>query len=98
MSFRPLGDRVLVKISQAETISDGGIYIPTSAQEKPQDGIVVAVGPGKISDRGTLVEPRVKSGDHLLLPKYVGTEIRLENMPHLILSEDDILGVVVDED
>lgn len=94
MGFRPLGDRVLVKINKAETVSRGGILIPDAAQEKPHEGTVIAVGPGKMSDQGRLVEPNVKKGDVVMLPKYVGTEIKLEGEAHLVLSEEEIIGVL----
>lgn len=94
MAFRPLGDRVLVVLSSSEEVSAGGIFIPSTAQEKPQTAVVVAVGPGRVTDNGALIEPRVKTGDVVLLPKYAGTEIRIEGKDHIVLSESDIVAVV----
>jgi len=94
MAFRPLGDRVLVKMHAAETVSKGGILLAPSAQEKPQEGTVIAVGPGRLTDKGQLVEPRVKKNDVVLVPKYVGTEIKLDGVEHIVLSEEEIIGVV----
>ncbi len=94
LKIRPLKDRVLVEpVEEAESIK-GGIIIPDTAKEKPQEGLVVAVGPGKIADNGTRVKPEVKPGDRILFGKYSGTEIKIEGDEHLILREDDILAVI----
>ena len=94
MKIRPLQDRVLVKRVDEEETTTGGIIIPDSAKEKPQDGLVVAVGPGKTLDNGTLAEPNVKAGDRILFSKYAGTEVKLDGEEHLIMREDDILGIL----
>jgi len=94
MKVKPLQDRVLVKRVEEETRTKGGIIIPDTAKEKPQEGIVVAVGPGKIADNGQRVVPEVKEGDRVLFGKYSGTDIKIEGEEHLILREDDILAVI----
>ena len=94
MNVRPLQDRLLVRrIEEAET-SQGGIIIPDSAKERPLQGTVIAVGAGKRLDDGKLVAPDVKAGDKILFGKYAGTEIKLDGVEHLILREDEVLGVV----
>ena len=93
VKFRPLHDRVIVKRIQEEEKSAGGIIIPDTAKEKPQEGKVVAVGPGKQED-GKLIPLGVKAGDKILFGKYSGTEIKLDGEEHLIMREDDILGVI----
>ena len=90
---RPLHDRVIVRRLEEQEKTKGGIIIPDTAKEKPQEGEVVAVGPGK-QDNGTVVALDVKKGDRVLFGKYAGTEIKLEGIEHLILREDDILGVI----
>jgi chaperonin GroES len=94
MKVRPLGDRVLVKRIKEEDKTKGGIIIPDTAKEKPQEGEVVAVGKGKITEAGKLVALDVKSGDRILFGKYSGSEIKLDSEEHLIVREDDILGVL----
>jgi chaperonin GroES len=94
MNIRPLGDRILVKRIQEEEKTKGGIIIPDTAKEKPQEGRVVAVGKGKVTEDGKLLAPDVKAGDRILFGKYAGSEIKLEGEEHLILREDDILGVL----
>ena len=94
MKIRPLGDRILVKRIKEEDKTKGGIIIPDSAKEKPQEGKVVAVGKGKMTEVGKLVAPDVKAGDRILFGKYTGSEVKLEDEEHLILREDDILGVL----
>jgi chaperonin GroES len=94
MNIRPLGDRILVKRIQEEEKTKGGIIIPDTAKEKPQEGRVVAVGKGKTMEDGKLLPPDVKAGDRILFGKYAGSEIKLEGEEHLILREDDILGVL----
>ena len=94
MKIRPLGDRILVKRIEEEEKSKGGIIIPDSAKEKPQEGKVVAVGKGKITDDGKVIPLEIKEGDRVLFGKYSGTEIKLEGEEHLIMREDDILGIL----
>lgn len=94
MSIRPLYDRILVKRVEEETKTSGGIIIPDSAKEKPFEGKVVSVGSGKLLDNGTRREPEVKTGDKILFSKYSGTEIKLNNEEHLILREEDVLGII----
>ena len=95
MAIQPLGDRVLVKRVAEEAKTKGGIIIPDTAKEKPVEGKVVAVGAGKIKDNGERGTMEVKKGDRVLFGKYSGTEVKIEGEEHLILREDDILGVVV---
>ena len=94
MAIRPLGDRLLVKRVKEEEQTAGGIIIPDSAKEKPIEGKVVAVGNGKRNDTGERVALEVKKGDRILFGKYSGTEVKIEGEEHLILREDDVLGVV----
>ena len=94
MAIRPLGDRVLVKRVKEEETTKGGIIIPDSAKEKPIEGKVIAVGNGKRTDDGKLNKLEVKKGDRILFGKYSGTEVKIDGEEHLILREDDILGVV----
>lgn len=94
MKIRPLNDRVLVKRLESEERSAGGIIIPDSAKEKPAQGQVVAVGPGKLNEAGQRVAPNVKAGDKVLFSKYGGTEVKLDGEDFLIMREDDVLGVV----
>ncbi len=94
MKIRPLQDRVLVERVEEETKTKGGIIIPDTAKEKPQEGKVVAVGPGKVSDDGKVIKLSVKAGDRILFGKYSGSEIKLDGSDYLIMREDDILGVL----
>ena len=94
MAFRPLGDRVLVKRVEEEEKTKGGIIIPDSAKEKPIEGMVVAVGNGKVLEDGTVRKLDIKPGDRVLFGKYSGTEVKLDGEEALILREDDILGVI----
>jgi chaperonin GroES len=94
MKVRPLQDRVVVKRIEEEGKSKGGIIIPDSAKEKPAEGEVIAVGSGKVNDKGELRKLDVKKGDRVLFGKYSGNEIRIDGVDHLILREDEILGVV----
>ena len=94
MNFRPLQDRVVVKRVEEESKTAGGIIIPDTAKEKPQEGEVVAVGPGARDDKGELIAMDVKVGDRILFGKWSGTEIALEGQDLLIMKESDILGVV----
>lgn len=92
--IRPLHDRIIVKRIEEQEQVRGGIYIPDTAKEKPQEGEVIAVGPGKVLDTGTKLEMGVKAGDRVLFGKYSGTEIKLDGEEFLILREDDVLGVI----
>lgn len=94
MAFRPLHDRVLVKRLEAEQKTAGGIIIPDTAKEKPQEGEIVAVGPGARDEAGKLVALDVKVGDRVLFGKWSGTEVRIDGQDLLIMKESDILGVV----
>ena len=92
--IKPLGDRVLVKPVEAAEMSKGGIIIPDTAKEKPIRGRVIAVGNGKIAKNGDIHPLTVKAGDEVLYSKYAGTEVKLSGEDHLIMREDDILGVI----
>ena len=94
MKIRPLHDRILVKRIEEEAKSKGGIIIPDTAKEKPQEGKVIAVGKGKVNDDGELRPLDVHKGDRILFGKYSGTEIQLEGEEHLIIREDDVLAVL----
>ena len=94
MKFRPLHDRVVVKRVTAEEKSAGGIIIPDSAQEKPQQGEVVAVGPGGRDEAGKLIPIDVKAGDRVLFGKWSGTEVKIDGTEYLIMKESDIMGVL----
>ncbi|AMK22886.1 co-chaperone GroES [Sphingomonas histidinilytica] len=94
MQFRPLHDRVVVRRIEAEEKTSGGIIIPDTAKEKPQEGEVVAVGPGARDDKGTLVALSVKAGDRILFGKWSGTEVKIDGEELLIMKESDILGVI----
>lgn len=94
MKIRPLNDRLLVKRLEEEGKTAGGIIIPDSAKEKPAEGQVVAVGPGKTNDQGERVALQVKEGDRVLFSKYGGTDVNLDGGDYLIMREDDILGII----
>ena len=94
MKLRPLQDRILVKRIEEEESTKGGIIIPDSAKEKPQEGEVVAVGKGKVRDDGTLRKLDVAEGDRVLFGQYAGTEVTLDGTEHVIMREDDVLGVL----
>jgi len=94
MNFRPLHDRVVVRRIDADQKTQGGIIIPDTAQEKPQEGEVVAAGPGARNDRGELITTEVKPGDRVLFGKWSGTEVKIDGKDLLIMKESDILGVV----
>ncbi len=94
MNIRPLQDRVIVKRLEGEEKTKGGIIIPDSAQEKPQEGKIVAVGKGKVLEDGKVLPLDVKKGDKVLFGKYAGTEIKIEGEDMLIIREDDILGII----
>lgn len=94
MKIRPLQDRILVKRIESEEKTVGGIIIPDNAKEKPMQGQVIAVGNGKKLEDGTLHKPDVKVGDSILFSKYAGSEVKIDGVEHLVLREDDILGVI----
>jgi len=94
VNIRPLGDRVVVKPLELEEKKQGGIIIPDTAKEKPQQGEVIAVGPGRITDTGQKIELEVRKGDKVLYGKYAGTEVTLNGEDYLILRESDILAVI----
>jgi chaperonin GroES len=94
MKIRPLNDRVLVVRVEEEQKTAGGIIIPDTAKEKPQEGKIVATGPGKMGDDGKRTPLNVKKGDRILFSKYAGTEIKIDGVEHIFMREDDILGVL----
>ena len=94
LSLKPLADRVVVEPAPAEDKSAGGIILPDTAQEKPQQGTVVAAGPGKVSDAGSLIEMTVKEGDKVLYGKYSGSEVTFDGTEYVIMRESDILAVL----
>ena len=95
MAIQPLGDRIVVKALEAQDVTKGGIVLPDSAKEKPQEGKVIAVGKGKVSDSGSVITPEVKAGDRVLYGKYSGTEITTKDGEELlIMKEEDILAIV----
>ena len=94
MAVKPLADRVLIKPVEAETKTASGIFLPESAKEKPMQGKIVAVGPGRLMDNGELVKPTVKKGDTVVYSKYAGTEVEIKNATHLIMRESDLLGLI----
>ena len=94
MNVKPLADRILVRRLEETEVKRGGIIIPDTAKEKPQQAEVVAVGPGRLTDEGKRVALEVKTGDKILMGKYSGTEVKIDGEEHLILREDDILGVI----
>ena len=94
INVKPLADRVLVQPLEEKEVKKGGIIIPDTAKEKPQEGTVVALGTGKVDENGKKIEFNVKVGDRVLISKYGGTEIKLDDTNYLILREDDILGIL----
>jgi chaperonin GroES len=94
MNVKPLGDRVLVHPLEQEEVKKGGIIIPDTAKEKPQEGKVIALGTGKRDENGKLIPFEVKKGDRVLISKYGGTEIKIDGKDYLIMREEDILGVI----
>ena len=94
MKIRPLYDRILIKRVDEENKTSGGLFIPDSAKEKPQEGLVVAVGNGKLQEDGKLRKLDVKAGDKILFSKYSGNDIKIDGVEHLILREDDILAIL----
>ena len=94
MSVKPLGDRVLVQPVEDQEVKKGGIIIPDTAKEKPQEGKIIAIGTGKRDEHGKLIPFEVKKGDRVLISKYGGTEIKVDGKDYLIMREDDILGII----
>ena len=94
MKIQPLADRIMVEVLEAKEVTKGGIVLPDSAQEKPQEAKVIAVGKGKVTTEGKVVAPEVKAGDKILFGKYSGTEIKVDGKEYLILKEEDILAIV----
>jgi chaperonin GroES len=94
MKFRPLHDRILVERVESEEVTKGGIILPDTAKEKPQQGKVIAVGSGKKTEEGKLIPLEIKAGDMILFGKYSGSEIKVEGTEYLIMKEDDVLGIV----
>jgi len=94
MNIRPLQDRIMVKRIEEEEQTEGGIIIPDTAKEKPIEGKVIAVGKGKVSEDGKIIPLDVKKGDRILFGKYAGTEVKIEGEEHLIMREEDVLGVI----
>lgn len=94
MKVKPLGDKILVEVLEAEEKTKGGIVLPDTAKEKPQQGKIVAVGKGRVSDDGKTIAPEVKEGDVILFGKYSGTELKIDERDLLMLKEEDILGIV----
>jgi chaperonin GroES len=94
MKIRPLHDRILVKRIEEQEVKKGGIIIPDTAKEKPQEGKVVAVGTGKVNDEGKKIPLDVKAGDRILFGKYSGSEVKVEDEEYLILREEDVLGII----
>lgn len=92
--LKPLGDRIVVKAISAEEKTKGGIVLPDTAKEKPQEGEVIAVGPGRVLDNGQRIAPEVKVGDRVIYAKYGGTEVKLDGEEYLILRESDVLAIV----
>ena len=94
MKLRPLGDRILVKSLEEKEVKKGGIIIPDTAKEKPQEGEVIAVGPGKLDDKGNRILMNVKTGDKVVYGKYAGNEIKIDDVEYMIMNEDDVYGVI----
>ncbi len=93
MKIRPLQDRILVKRVDEEETTSGGIIIPDTAKEKPQEGKVISIGPGKTLESGEIAEPGVKAGDRILFSKYAGTDVNVDGDEHIIIREDDVLAI-----
>ena len=94
IKIHPLGERVVVKATSGETVTRGGIVLPDTAKEKPQEGEILAIGPGKVLDNGKRVTLEVKVGQKVLFAKYAGTEVKMDGEEYLILRESDIMGIV----
>ena len=97
MKIRPLNDKILVKRLDAEEKTKGGIVLPDTAKEKPKEGKVISVGTGKLLENGERAKPQVSAGDRVLFNSYAGTEVKVEGVEHLILTEDDVLAIVETE-
>jgi chaperonin GroES len=94
-TVRPLSDRILVKRIEPEQKAKGGIIIPDTAKEKPIEGKVVAVGAGRLDDDGNRIALEVKAGDRVLIGKYIGTEVRIDDVEHVIVREEEVLGIII---
>jgi chaperonin GroES len=94
MKLKPLGDRVLVKSLEEKEVKKGGIIIPDTAKEKPQEGEIIAVGPGKVDEKGNRIPMNVKAGDKVLYGKYSGSEVKLDDQELMIMHEEDIYGIL----
>jgi chaperonin GroES len=94
MNLKPLGDRLVIKVLEAEEKTASGIVLPDKAKEKPQEGEVVAVGSGKVLDNGTRLEMELKAGDRVIFSRYAGTEVKVKGQEYLILRQDDVLALV----
>jgi chaperonin GroES len=94
MKIRPLHDRIIVKRVEEEEKTKGGIIIPDTAKEKPIEGKIIAVGKGRVADDGKVIAMEVKAGDRVLFSKYAGTEVKIDGEEHLIMREEDILGII----
>jgi len=94
VKIQPLGDRVVVKATTRDSVTNSGIVLPDTAKEKPQEGEILAVGPGKVLDNGNRTTPEVQVGQRVLFAKYAGTEVKMDSEEYLILRESDILGIV----
>ena len=96
MNVKPLADRILVRRLDEPEVKRGGIIIPDTAKEKPQQGEVVAVGPGRLNDEGKRISPEVKKGDKILMGKYSGTEVKIDGTDYLIMREEEVLAIVAE--
>ena len=94
MKVKPLGNRLLIKVKETEEKTKGGIFIPQTAQEKTQRGLVESVGPGKKNDKGEIIPMDVKPGNEIIFDKYAGTQIKIDDADYLIVSSDDVLAIV----
>ena len=94
MEIRPLHDRILIYTVEKEEKTKGGIIIPDTAKEKPMQGKVIAVGKGRVAENGQVIAPKVRKGDRILFGKYVGTEVKIDGKEHLIIREEDVLGII----
>ena len=97
MNMKPLGDRILVRRVEEQEMKRGGIIIPDTAKEKPQEGEVVAIGPGRMTEEGKRIAMEVKKGDRILIGKYSGTDVKIDGTEYTILREDDVLGILAEK-
>ena len=97
MNMKPLADRILVRRIEEQEMKRGGIIIPDTAQEKPQEGEVVAIGPGRMTEEGKRIAMEVKKGDRILIGKYSGTDVKIDGTEYTILREDDVLGILAEK-